>query len=210
MSKYKLDKLFSVEFLKELTNSLGQPVKHQYPNLDRTLKNYQEVYHKSRRNPVRFGFGQFYSTDIPIDDKKYYQIIWSVAAANRVIKKYNVPECVTSLADIISRVDQSSIREHHLPKALKNSKPIFIAEYPQLFQEPKLIIIDGNHRVIANFRNGKTKIPACILSPEQHLEAMAGERFRVLFKVHFNCLIIARYMCDMVSLSKARNILYQL
>ena len=212
-SKYKLANFFTVESFKKTAESWGLPVQQNYPELEQILKNYQVKYRHAVRAPIPLAFGQrgqVYSAQVAINEQHSYQVIWSVVAANRVIKKVNLPIVTVTLAEIVARVDQEGIRVNYLSKALKNNRPIILANYPQLREEPKLFIIDGNHRVMARLKEGIAKIPAYVLTPEQHLEAMTRERYRVFYKIHFNCLMIARCMGGQVSYQEASSTLYQL
>jgi hypothetical protein len=212
-SKYKLANFFTVESFKKTVERWGFPIQQSYPELEQILKNYQFKYKHAIRAPIPLAFGQrgqVYSAQVALNEQHSYQVIWSVVAANRVIEKVNLPIVTVTLAEIVARVDQEGIRVNYLPKALKNDRPIILANYPQLREEPKLFIIDGNHRVIGRFKESIAKIPAYVLTPEQHLKAMTRERYRVLYKIHFNCLMIVRCMGGQVSYQEASSNLYQL
>ncbi|MHB1167626.1 MAG: hypothetical protein ACYC0N_03700, partial [Carboxydocellales bacterium] len=111
-----------MESFKKTAESWGLPVQQNYPELEQILKNYQVKYRHAVRAPIPLAFGQrgqVYSAQVAINEQHSYQIIWSVVAANRVIKKVNLPIVTVTLAEIVARVDQEGIRVNYLSKALK-------------------------------------------------------------------------------------------
>ena len=67
-----------------------------------------------------------------------------------------------------------------------------MVRYPMCL--PNIIIVDGNHRVMAKFRAGQKTIPAYVFEPHHHLETMLYNVHRTFFKVHYNLLQIVKYM----------------
>lgn len=207
---YRYPGFFSEEVFHKLAKRWRHPITREYPNLAEVLTAYRQTLIKNLHLEVRRLIGQFYCSDVPVVDNYYYEVIWGVREANRVIKDYRVPETTVELAEIIPRVDLKEIDVRYLPTALRNCRPITLALYPQLFNDPRLFVIDGNHRAIAKSRDGQTKISAYILSPHQHLKAMTAPRHRILFKIHFNYIQIARYMCSLLSLEEVNKSLLNL
>lgn len=136
--------------------------------------------------------GQCYTRTFELPEKSSYDITWSIPKLKKVIDTYNLPLTTLSLSILVPLVDQTNIVISHLEKALKNDNPVIVVRYP--LSSPSICLVDGNHRVIAKYRAGHPTIQGYLLEPDHHLEAMAFNVHRTLFKFHYNINEIIKYM----------------
>lgn len=208
--KIQLYDLFDCEFMDTALEIYGLTKKNSYPGLQQLLINYRNRLKKSSKFPSFFNLGETYTNRIKINDRNHYVVVWSIAVAKKVIKKYNPPLCKFSLDEIIHLVDQKYINQSYLDIALNNNAPIITASYPPMVTKNKFLIIDGNHRVISKHKDGQKEILGYMFEPHQHIQAIVTEFCRTLFKIHFNYYKIASYIGGVISDIELEKALYPL
>lgn len=70
---------------------------------------------------------------------------------------------------------------------------------------PPLILIDGNHRVIAKANRGETTVPAYILQPQQLVDTIGSEYIRKIAIMHHNVYGMLNYMAGNMSEEGFKN-----
>lgn len=206
----RVDTLFDSSYVDKAIESAGLTKAREYPELSSLLGRYQKKLKKSLAYSFPFSYGETYSQCVRIDENNYYQMGWNIASAKKTVKRDRVPVSGVALKDLVNVVDQQYINRSHLEVALQNNAPIIVALYPPLNTEPRIFIIDGNHRVMAKFEAGQDEISAYVLSPEQHMKALIGEGYKVLYKIHHNYCLIVRYMGGEVTTEELAQSLYPL
>lgn len=206
----RLGTLFDSSYIDKAMESAGLTRAREYPELSSLLARYKKKLKKSLAYSFPFSYGETYSQCVRIDENNYYQMGWNISSAKKVVKRYKVSVSGLSLNDLVNAVDQQCINRSHLEVALQNNAPIIVALYPPLNTEPRLFIIDGNHRVIAKFEDGQEEISAYVLSPEQHMKALIGAGYKVLYKIHHNYCLIVRYMGGEITTDELVQLIYPL
>lgn len=206
----QLDTLFDSSYIDKAIESAGLIRTREYPDLSSLLARYQKKLKKSLAYSFPFSYGETYSQCVKIDENNFYQMAWNVALAKKAIKRLEIPVGELSLKDLITVVDQKCINRSHLEVSLQKDAPVIVALYSPLETEPKLFIIDGNHRVTAKFEAGQDKISAFVLTPDQHMKALIGEGYKVLYKIHHNYNLIVRYIGGEMTQEEFEESLYPL
>lgn len=143
--------------------------------------------------------GQTYTRLFEFEDgRSKYEIEWQISMAVNYAKKNldSLQVGLIRLKNIIDSVDTTWINRSREEYALKNNAPIILANYDPL---NKLIIIDGNHRVYAQFKNNPNgAINAILFKPEEHLLFMCGSVHRLLYKIHHNVVVFTNYKLGLI------------
>jgi len=108
-----------------------------------------------------------------------YYLVWDVEKAQKLVATNRIAEEYLPVDHLyeIARADEPN------PDDLAIPGPILVA-YTPIFRPP-IIIIDGNHRVIAAYQENATQnVPVCILPEDVMLQAMAAEAFRTFYLWH--------------------------
>lgn len=206
----RLDTLFDSGYIDNILEFTGLTKNRDYPDLSSLLARYQKKLNKTLSHTFPFSYGETYSQSVKIDECNNYLMAWNIASAKKIIKRNQIPVRELFLLDIVTMVDQECINRTHLEVSLKNNAPIIVALYPPLHTEPKLFIIDGNHRVIAKLEAGQEEIPAYVLTPDQHLKALIGEGYRLLYRIHYNYYLIVCYMGGVITEEVLEQSMYPL
>jgi hypothetical protein len=179
------------------------PVTNCYPDLEQTVRLYRRRLDELLLAPFAVDpeteCGQLATHTIKLADEDYYTTIWSISRAEKIISDSDHCLVYAPIDMLVHTVCRQKIDVGHLPAALANNNPIITAQY--LFFDPGCIILDGNHRVFSRHLARQQYILTYLLSPQQHLQAMAGDLFRTLFKIHSNLLAICHYMLGHITAS---------
>ncbi|MDP1509358.1 hypothetical protein L8C07_01050 [Paenibacillus sp. CMAA1739] len=130
---------------------------------------------------------EHYMQIIHLTKKSYYTITWNIETLKKVAQR-NFPEKPNMnfyLPNLSKCVKKSGIEEKRIPVALNNMEPIIVG-YMSGIQDIPFIIIDGNHRVISKHSKGQEYFHGYLLKPEMHVEAMATNLDKLLYKIHHN------------------------
>jgi len=209
-NKIRLSSLFDSGFMDEALEIYGWSRENSFPNLPKVLLSYKHKVKKTFVFTDIFNREEHYTEKVVIDDKNFYFITWNIPAVKRIIERDNPTLSIFSLKEIVDMVDRRCINKSHLSKALNNEAPIIAASYPPLMTQNKLLIIDGNHRVISKYEAGQTVIPGYLLSPDQHIQAMVRSVHRTLYKIHYNYFMIASYIGGIITEEELNESLYVL
>jgi hypothetical protein len=196
-SFYKLDYL--LDQAENYENSKDIIVVNSYPELKSLSKHYRKVlstYVKPSNidkmlNHFMCNDGEVYIREINFNHKNFYKVIWRVDKALEVIQENNLKPVSYEMSKALKYVDKGKLNYLNAFRAMKNDKPIIVVNYSPCNLD---MVIDGNHRVFFNRLKGAKSINAYVLEPKHHLEAMAHDLYRTLYKVHYNLITIMRYI----------------
>lgn len=135
---------------------------------------------------------QFYKTEFFYDDTRIcsYEIEWNIDSAMEIIQRDKIQPISFSISSYQKFFHEETLNEIRKIFTAGDNTPVIVVEYPMIY-EPKLVLIDGNHRYYNALNKGKRTIPAFRLTVAQSLECMQNDTFRDLFKIHHNiCQII--------------------
>lgn len=171
-----------------------RPVVQQFPDLEHLIEHYKT--HISRLaaayDPVFNLQSQISDTTIHLPYNNRYSLQWNVAKAYQFAHQMQIPCRRLPLQQLIFSMQNERIDLSHLPYALNNPEPIILARF---LPSCRLLVIDGRHRLTAKFAHGEDTIPAYILPDYLHIEAMAADLHRALYKVHYNFDLLCSYAC---------------
>lgn len=89
-----------------------------------------------------------------------------------------------------------------------SKEPVIALQYP--YAEPGFFVLDGNHRVVKAWGEGKKKIKAFLLGEEAMLYLAPQRIFYQLYLVHKNLTNIRLYMEGDIELSELKEVYIQL
>ena len=193
-SFYSLDYYF--DSFKKQRVFCNQSIVNCYPNLADLVSYYEkklsyfssheilnEIHHQTFNS-----LSETYVKEVIFPNKNFYAIYWNIDKANSLIRHKSLKPVKIAIHRIINSVSFENIVPDRLKNAASNANPIILAEYTQF--EKANIVIDGSHRVVNKFYEGKTEIMAFTLPPNLHLQVMTHDLFRVLIQIHNNSNII--------------------
>lgn len=192
-------------------------IKNTYPKLEQTIKRYKTKLEAASNEPADEikdllktdnaminidSNAQSFTQTINLPNGDFYDITWSVNKAIKVVETYSLPP-ISFFTDVISDgIAPGAIDPERLKGAQNNHNPILVVRYPLLNTRTKMIVIDGNHRLMNKIQKGEKEIRGYFLDVEHQEKALAGERDRTLYKIHYNLGIIINYMVGDFSKSK--------
>lgn len=195
---YKLD-----AFFEKLTNgSLIKDISiiNNYPNLKEELNYYKIKLAEAEKEPISIDIGQEYIHETGFENigipNNFYEIRWSIPRIKQITQKYDIPVSSFPIHQLLESIDPRHIKKEHLEYALKNTEPVIVVYFQPL---QTYLVIDGNHRVVSRFASGEDYIPAYILNSKQHIEAMTGNIYTTLYKIHWNISIIFGYIAGNIT-----------
>jgi hypothetical protein len=203
-------------------------VKNEYYKLPKIVKKCRKLLEEAEKHPryddiptpqnedevdeilLRLGLedAQEYEHQISLPiGEDFYNIIWSITKAQKVIKKYKLEPMHFMVDYIADGLAPGSVDNNYIDKARNNKEPIIAIKYPLLSSPTRMIVIDGNHRLAASIKDNQQFILGYSLNPAQQYEALAGELDRAVYTVHNNLSMIIEYMIGNVSKSKLKQFL---
>ena len=186
---------------------LGFEITLKLRNVNQLFNKYRKILFEAEQLPVTRGIQNF-DTDFKFGEDQFYNMSWNVELAEEVIKKNKIKAKVIEIKHLQSTLLRSTFNENHFDYALNNQNPIIVGHYPQ--SEEKYIIIDGNHRVMARNKKNINKVKAYVLKPNEHLQAMNGDIYRALYKVHFNYWLLIKLVAGELSKEDFYKKMYKL
>lgn len=195
LNKIKIPDLLETEYFDKFLKVAGFSNVRNFENLGNVLAAYKKKLKRSRNNlSFILNSGETYVEKVEIDSNNYYYIAWNIASVKKTIQKHDFPCSRLDLTKVFKAVEKNCINESRLSYSLHNDKPIIIASYPQLTNRQRFVVIDGNHRITARFRDGQKEINGILLSPTYHMPGMVGDFHRTIFKIHHNMYMIASFV----------------
>lgn len=197
---YRLNDLFSAEYVYDYVIKQGHEIKNTIPNLQNILDIYREKLRTADTGiefPTSLLEKEIYTKEVYIDNNNYYEITWDIEKTKDIISSYNIPVSLVKTTQAYNLTQKNEIDEKRLVHAQKNNKPVIIAETPNM--KPNFILIDGNHRVVAKHKLGLELIEAYVLQPGFHISGMINDLSRVLFVIHYDIWLFESYLaglCD--------------
>jgi hypothetical protein len=213
---FKLDSILDYDIVDRLLKFNQVERVKAFPNLSKVLESYREKLKQAIEEDFESKIieslssdpmSQIYTRVFEFEDN-YYQMMWRIDKAEEVIKKYNIPFKLAPLNQTLDFIDQDRIEKSHLSKALHNYNPIIIINYP--ITPPFYFVIDGNHRVVSHFQAGRQHVPAYLLEPKHHMEAMWGNACRTIFKIHSNLVAIGSYESGKMKKHLLKRYMYEI
>jgi hypothetical protein len=194
---YKLDSLF--DLAENYENIHDIKIINTYPEIKLLSKHYRKAlqpYVKpSNIEKMLNYFSQnnveAYNRDINFPGGNFYNVVWRIDQVLEVIQRYNLKPIPYEMSKAFKYVDKGTLNYFNAFRAIKNDKPIIVVNYSPCNLD---MVIDGNHRVFFNRLKGAKSINAYVLEPKHHLEAMAHDLYRTLYKVHYNLITMLSYI----------------
>ncbi|KAF6578398.1 hypothetical protein G9G54_14095 [Paenibacillus sp. EKM212P] len=137
---------------------------------------------------------QYYQRDFYFNNDATFgfEIEWDIQKAKELIREHNLQIVEFSVNQFIDIINPADLDPKVLANPVINSEPIVVMYYDPINMH---IPIDGNHRVLKTYRiNENARIQGYLLSPDIHMQAMACDLFRYLYKLHHNITVISNYM----------------
>lgn len=175
----------------------GFKIKNLPNNLEDVLKHYRDCLKEAYNTNICLVKGETFTQEFVLDDGISYNISWNITIAKKLIENSKTKVTSFSVEELYEQVKKKEIDLQHLSKAITNKEPIIIAYYPSSPQPN--VVIDGNHRVAANYRAGIKEIDTYVLNPNEHLQAMTSEFDRLLFGIYFNLAWIGDFIIDEIT-----------
>lgn len=198
--EYKLDSLFKNR--KKLINSI-LPIRNQY-DYEGMFKEYYDLLEDENHDgfplPTNIPMGknlEYFDKQIFITDDSYYKVVWFIDQLKEQIKEYNIKP-VDVPTDILAWASSTNdIDPTYAEKVANNDEPVIVGLFPCL--TPPLLLIDGNHRVIAKAMKGEQTVKAYILQPQQLVDTIGSEYIRKIAIMHNNIFGMLNYMAGNLS-----------
>lgn len=198
--EYKLNTFFKKR--KDLVKSIS-PVQNEY-DYEKMFKEYYDLLKDEKYDgfplPTNVPIGknlEYFDKKLYMTDDDYYKVIWFIDQLKEQIKEYGI-EPVDTPIDLLAWASSSNeIDPDHVKDVAQNSEPVIVGLFPCL--TPPLILIDGNHRVIAKANRGETTVPAYILQPQQVVDTIGSEYIRKIAIMHHNIYGMLNYMAGNLS-----------
>lgn len=169
-------------------------IMREFPGFEKEIEKYRRLLAEQRNEYHLAGYIETYRRIIHLGKFGHYEVGWKVPLVEELINRYQPPLHYCFVNQLIGIVDKENINYDHIRRTPANAEnPIYLAQYPPL--DVPSIIIDGNHRVVRKYEeNPRQPIILLSLPPEIHLQAMAGDLFRLLYKIHYNLQIMIFYI----------------
>jgi hypothetical protein len=158
------------------------------PEIDSILlriKNFADEY------SISSGHGQVYTYTHHFPNSNYCKMCWDIDKAKLIVKYKNIPIQKLKVDIFASNISDEAIDHSYLGKAFDNNEPIIVA-YLHMFK--KMVILDGNHRVMSRYLKNIREINAFVLQPQDHYFAMIDDRSRALYLVTSAMRFITDYL----------------
>jgi len=136
--------------------------------------------------------GQVFRLAVDLAGGGFYVANWVIPLAVKIAREVGLRPVEVDLRTLVENMRDNTLDPRFFAKAASNHEPLVVVEYPLLV--PPQVIIDGNHRAALRVLKRQFKALGYVLPPDLHLQAMAGEVFRVLYKIHHNFTEVARFM----------------
>ena len=198
--EYKLNTFFKKR--KDLVKSIS-PVQNEY-DYEKMFKEYYDLLKDEKYDgfplPTNVPIGknlEYFDKKLYITDDDYYKVVWFIDKLKEQIKEYgikpvNLPIDLLAWASSTNEIDPA-----HVKDVAQNNEPVIVGLFPCL--TPPLILIDGNHRVIAKANKGEKTVPAYILQPQQVVDTIGSEYIRKIAIMHHNIYGMLNYMAGNLS-----------
>lgn len=196
--EYKLDNLFQSMVDGSINRQYGKEPVKDFPGLETLISFYKTRLDDLQRAQPSLSPGERYErTIIDFPGGDFYRVVWNVSKAKEIIRTHKIEPEPVDLKSMAQSIDQKNLARSRFTVSAKNSEPVIVAHYPPLMCK---FIIDGNHRVMAHYLEDNNKlILGYILNPELHIQAMDGELYKALYKIHYNLVLINTYRIGLFS-----------
>lgn len=187
---YNLETFFSQV---EQTITISELSQKQKKFLMGEMEKYREALHKNNDFYSRDTKTEKYTHCFPLyGSDNYYNVAWDIESAKEFIQKHKIQSQLFLTKELWQNVDPSRIDWNKVYTPVTwVQEPIVVAYMDSLNAE---LVIDGNHRLArAMMADPSGTIEGYFLEPDDHQKVMAGELFRVLYKILHNVTIIVNY-----------------
>jgi hypothetical protein len=185
LSSFKLDNYLTEGYI---FHNLPKKRVNNLPEVDSILlrlKNFTDEF------SISSGHGQVYTYTQHFPNNNYCKMCWDIDKAKLIVKYKNIPIQKLKVDILASNISEEAIDHSYLGKAFNNNEPIIVA-YLHMFK--KMVILDGNHRVMSRYINNIKEINAYVLQPKDHYFAMIDDRSRALYLVTAAMRFITDYL----------------
>lgn len=183
----------------------GHTLKKEFPDLEKEISKYQLALNTSTNKIQHTTKGQNYTRLFPVDNEHFYTISWDIEKAKEIIKRKKSPVYQMEVKDLWENVSHKNLDLNYINNVLsyEELEPIIVVFYAPL---NAYIVIDGNHRLAKQYyKNRNGKISAYLLEPDDHLIAMCGEYYRVMYKINHNLQVLNNYVIGNLSTYEYTN-----
>ena len=198
--EFKIDTFFSKR--KEIIKSI-MPVKNQY-DYDEMFDHYYDLLKNEKYDgfplPTNVPIGknlEYFDKKIYITDDCYYKVVWFIDQLKEKIKEYGIKPVDVPTEMLLWASSTNETDPTHAEKVAQNDEPVIVGLFPCL--TPPLVLIDGNHRVMAKAMKGNKAVKAYVLQPQQLVDTIGSEYIRKIAIMHHNTYGMLNYMAGNLS-----------
>ena len=198
--EYKIDTLFKNR--KKLINSI-LPIKNQY-DYEGMFKEYYDLLkdekHEGFPIPTNISMEkelEYFDKQFYITDDSYYKVVWFIDKLKQQIKEYGIKPVDTPTSLLAWASSTNDIDPAYAKEVINNDEPVIAGLFPCI--TPPVVLIDGNHRVIAKAMKGEQTIKAYVLQPQQLVDTIDSEYIRKIAIMHHNVIGMLNYMAGNLS-----------
>lgn len=148
---------------------------------------------------------EYYQRDVFIGSN-HYQITWDIDLLGQIIKAEKLSPIPFRTVDLLKTVDKEGIEEIKLGKT--TNQPVYVAIIP--FLQGFNFVIDGNHRVVNNFRQGKRITEGFLLMPSIYIDAIPSKFIQTVVKIHCNIWLMHEYGIGNMSITEFQRTLFSI
>ncbi len=130
------------------------------------------------------------------DGNWYIKYLFDINKAKRLLRENNfsVQNIDTKILAEYSKIIETD--DSYISKT-SSKDPVIVCYYPH--SHPSFFVIDGNHRVMRNYRNNLKETSAYLVPKELMLDFFIAPVFKYLVYVHNNVSMIGAYMLGDIS-----------
>ncbi|GGH60205.1 hypothetical protein GCM10008014_34520 [Paenibacillus silvae] len=179
------------DFLLEYKHIPSEMIKHEFNKYKEELEWFESKINSLPKTFNRIIDGrQYYHRDFYFDNNAKYgfEIEWDINIAKELIQTNKLQTVNFNVGKFIDYINPRDLNQAILRDPNINPEPIIVMHYDPI---NLFVPIDGNHRVYKTHRiNPNKPIEGYLLSPEIHIQAMACDLHRILYKLHHNIAVI--------------------
>lgn len=198
--EYKIDTLFKNR--EALIKSI-LPIQNKY-NYEGMFKEYYDLLKEEKYDgfplPTNIPIGknlEYFDKQIFITDDSYYKVVWFIDRLKEQIKEYDIKPVDVPTDILVWASSTNDIDPTYAEKVAHSDEPVIVGLFPCL--TPPMLLIDGNHRVIAKAMKGDQAVKAYILQPQQLVDTIGSDYIRKIAVMHHNVFGMLNYMAGNLS-----------
>ena len=198
--EYKIDTLFKNR--EALIKSI-LPIQNKY-DYEGMFKEYYDLLKEEKYDgfplPTNIPIGkslEYFDKKIFITNDSYYKVVWFIDQLKEQIKEYGIKPVDVPTDLLVWASGTNEIDPTHVENVAPNDEPVIVGMFPCL--TPPLVLIDGNHRVLAKAIKGDPTVKAYVLQPQQLVDTIGSNYIRKIAIMHHNVFGMLNYMAGNLS-----------